>query len=107
MEAMSIDEHKTEEFNGLVTDQTISKFGHDFYDYFSSGLELPEDVSIVAVHEYPNAISGSLIIVEVDDIPIFQQRLSFKAYEIEDKALEARETFYMYLLSKKIEESVQ
>ena len=45
-----------EEFTGLVIDQTISKFGHDFYDSFMTGWGPPNDAFILTIKERPSTV---------------------------------------------------
>ena len=79
-----------EEFTGLVIDQTISKFGHDFYEYFIAEWEPPDDSSILTIRERPGAILGSVISVEIDDTVVFEDRLTPLASTTEEKAQDAR-----------------
>jgi len=86
-----------EEFTGLVIDQTISKFGHDFYDFFMAEWEPPNDAYILTIKERPSVVLGSLIWIEIDDIVIYESLLTPKISANEEKAQDARNFALEYI----------
>ncbi len=86
-----------EEFTGLVIDQTISKFGHDFYDSFMTGWEPPNDAFILTIKERPSVVLGSLIWIEIDDTVVYESLLTPKISANEEKAQEARNYALEYI----------
>ncbi len=86
-----------EEFTGLVIDQTISKFGHDFYDFFMAGWEPPNDAFILTIKERPSLVLGSLIWIEIDDTVVYESLLTPKLSANEEKAQDARNYALEYI----------
>lgn len=59
------------EVPGLVTDNTITRIGHDFYREFTDHWE-EEYPSSITINERPSARWGSWIIIKVDQDLLYQ-----------------------------------
>lgn len=96
-----------EEFaiEGLVTDQTISRVGHLFYDALVEGWDIPKNASVISIHERPDVFAGNIVWIEVDDVTVFQARMGTRTAGIEEKAEAARQFLDMYFFMQK--ESLQ
>lgn len=59
---------------GIITDQTITRFGRDFYSGFSQAWQAPEGLDDVnlTVRERPSARWGSLVWVEYRNETVFR-----------------------------------
>lgn len=90
------------EITGLVLDQAISGMGHEFFEYFTENWTLPGGSYIIEVRERPDPLLGSTITVFVNDIPVFQNIISMRSTQIEEKALLARDTVSSYLFKNTI-----
>ena len=79
---------KATEIDGLVMDQTISKFGHDFYDEFYTHWEVPPGVTdfTIVVREKPSRGTSTLISLEVNDNELLELPLQPKAEVVEELA---------------------
>lgn len=79
---------KATEIDGLVMDQTISKFGHDFYDEFYTHWEVPPGVTdfTIVVREKPARGTSTLISLEVNDNELLELPLQPKAEVVEELA---------------------
>ena len=86
------------EFSGLVIDQTITKFGHDFYDYFLAEWEPPTDAFTLTINEKPSLIFGTMVSVEVNDTVVYEGLLTPRG--IEDKAQDARNYALEFIASQ-------
>ena len=93
------------QIEGLVTDQTISRVGHLFYDNLVEGWEVPKDAGIITVHERPDIFAGNIVWVEVDEVIVFQDRMGTRTSGIEEKADLARQLIKKYIQLQK--ESLQ
>ncbi|MDR9365924.1 MAG: CsgE family curli-type amyloid fiber assembly protein [Balneolaceae bacterium] len=76
------------ELDGLVTDETRSKIGRDFYDIFYQQWEAPPNSSnfTIVISEQPTPSLGSLVSVSVNDEQIFRYRLQPRYEVIEQVA---------------------
>lgn len=65
------------EIDGLVVNETRTKAGYNFYEYFSNNWESPPNVSnySIVIKELPYRLRMTQIIVEVNDNVIFKQFL--------------------------------
>lgn len=64
--------HSSEiEVPGLVTDNTITRIGHDFYREFTSHWQ-EEYPGAITINERPSARWGSWIIIKVDQDLLYQ-----------------------------------
>jgi curli production assembly/transport component CsgE len=87
-----------EEFvlEGIVVDQTISRVGHLFYDALVANWEVPNDIGVITVRERPNAFTGNIIAVDVNNTVVFQNRMGTRAVGIEEKAISVRQIIIEY-----------
>ena len=84
---------------GLIIDQTRSKQGHDFYDYFNnawSNISVPTESNII-IEEMPARGTITRISLLVDNQLIFNRFLTPRASQIEDYASFAAQTLKQFL----------
>lgn len=76
------------EIDGLILDETRSKIGHDFYEYFYAGWSAPEKAKgfIITIRELPSRGIGAQIAVEVNNQTLTKQFLQPRADLIEGMA---------------------
>ena len=96
---------KATEIDGLVMDQTISKFGHDFYDEFYTHWEVPPGVTdfTIVVHEKPARGTSTLISLEVNDNELLEMPLQPKAEVVEELAAYALAVAQNFLIQARDE----
>jgi curli production assembly/transport component CsgE len=87
----------TFEIDGLVVDQTLSRIGHLFYEELINGWDIPGKTGVITVHERPDVFAGNIILVEVDEAIVFQDRMGTRATGIEEKAELARKQIINYI----------
>lgn len=73
------------EVDGLILDQTISKVGRDFYDYFYAHWEAPLEASnySITLKEQPPRMNRAYITIFVNEDEVFANFLSPRASVIE------------------------
>ncbi len=88
------------EIDGLIIDQTQTKIGRDFYDYFYANWEAPLFVKNynIYVKERPLPKMGSWIFIEAHEQQVFRQVLRPRAADIEESAKKAAEYVHNFLL---------
>ncbi|TWI58647.1 curli production assembly/transport component CsgE [Pseudomonas duriflava] len=93
-----------DDIQGLIVDNTISRFGHDFYRYFSDRLvdTTPLDFNLV-VKERPSARWGSLIWVEHNQRLVYRQFIQPNVMELKGIAYSAADQVKDTLDKQKIE----
>ena len=78
------------ELSGLIIDNTITRFGHDFHRYLSFQLQDASDLEgDLVVRERPSARWGSLVWVEYGQRTVYRRFLQPNVAEIEAIADEA------------------
>jgi curli production assembly/transport component CsgE len=78
------------ELSGLIIDNTITRFGHDFHRYLSFQLQDASDLEAdLVVRERPSARWGSLVWVEYGQRTVYRRFLQPNVAEIEAIADEA------------------
>lgn len=78
------------ELSGLIIDNTITRFGHDFHRYLSFNLQDASDLEgDLVVRERPSARWGSLVWVEYGQRTVYRRFLQPNVAEIEAIADEA------------------
>lgn len=78
------------ELSGLIIDNTITRFGHDFHRYLSFQLQDSSDLEgDLVVRERPSARWGSLVWVEYGQQTVYRRFLQPNVAEIEAIADEA------------------
>lgn len=76
---------------GMVLDETRSKMGSNFYSIFYNHWEAPENAQTftLTIREQPVPSRGTMIMIELDDQPIFRHRLEPRYYKTEQAAKQA------------------
>ncbi len=87
------------EIDGLVFDETKTKRGRDFFDYFYSQWEAPENASNYSIYviENPFRLTTTQIEIKINDITVFQSFLQPRADIIEQLADYAVSRTQLYL----------
>ena len=91
------------EVDGLIIDQTRSKFGHDFYQTFNNLWEdLPgiKDYNIIMVEDQSDPKSGTWISIEINTVVVFRSLLKPNSDSIEDSVKEAIEFSKEFLYTR-------
>lgn len=61
------------EIGGILTDETVTKFGHDLFDAFNRYWKPPEGASFnIGFSERFDPVRGSFITVRLNETPIFE-----------------------------------
>ncbi len=89
------------EIDGLLINETKTKIGQDFYEFFFNFWQAPENAKdfTLFVSERPTGNSGSWIWVNVNETTVFQNRLTPKADLIEETAQSAVSIVTNYLIN--------
>jgi len=76
------------EIDGLIIDQSRTKIGHEFYEYFYNLWQAPEKIRdyTIFIFEKADPRFGSRISISVDDWTIYQSMLKPRSVEIEEAA---------------------
>jgi curli production assembly/transport component CsgE len=75
------------EISGLMSDETVTKFGHDFYDAFHRAWKTIESARYnIIIGERVDPIRGSLINLRLDQNVIYEGFLTPKLDEIKELA---------------------
>ncbi|HPG40738.1 MAG TPA: CsgE family curli-type amyloid fiber assembly protein [bacterium] len=79
------------EIDGLIINDTKTKIGQEFYEYFYTLWEPPAGVYdyTIYISEMPTGQSGSWVFININDISIYQNRLTPRSDEIEEAARQA------------------
>lgn len=74
--------------SGLVLDETMSKMGRNFYDVFYQQWKKPKGAqnATITIQEQPIPSRGTMVIVEIDNEPVFKHRLEPRYYKTEEAA---------------------
>jgi len=96
------------ELDGMVHDETRSKFGRDFYDIFYRHWQSPPQASNYSIRiiEQPAPSLGSIIIVRVNDDETFKIRLQPKYDFVEEAGKSAVRATYVHLRDNKSEVTI-
>jgi curli production assembly/transport component CsgE len=96
------------ELSGLIIDNTITRFGHDFHRYLSFQLQ---DASALegdlVVRERPSARWGSLVWVEYGQRTVYRRFLQPNVAEIEDIATQAAQLILEEVNRSKLQNLLQ
>jgi curli production assembly/transport component CsgE len=98
--------HAAEEENiqGFIVDNTISRFGHDFYRYFSDRLVDTSQLDFnLVVRERPSARWGSLVWVEHDQRIVYRQFIQPNVTELKGIAFAAADMVKDAVAKQKLE----
>jgi len=100
LRADSASRHAGAEASGLVLDQALTKFGHDFYDLFYSSFEAPPGSTdyTVLVGERPGRGSSSLVVLTVNDQELIETPLPTRFDQMEELVAQAVEIAQGFLI---------
>ncbi|HZL09586.1 MAG TPA: CsgE family curli-type amyloid fiber assembly protein [Prolixibacteraceae bacterium] len=87
------------EIDGLLVDDTKTKTGKDFYDLFYSGWIAPKDATnyTITISEKPFRMTSTLIVVSINDTPVYQSILQPRQDIVEGLSIDAISTTQSYL----------
>lgn len=88
---------------GMVIDESMTRFGRDFYDRFYRYWRTPPKAGFhtVRIVEEPRPGRGTLVQVKVNDDAVYQARLQPGANPVQDRPLQAARRAYAYVQSGK------
>ena len=88
------------EIDGLLIDETKTKSGRDFYEYFYKDWTPPVGVKnyMIFISERPYRLNNTLIEIKINETLVFQQFLQRRDEFVENLAKEAAQRVYIYLL---------
>lgn len=88
---------------GLIIEETMTKIGYDFYEYFYLLWEAPGEIPVkdynIFISERASPMWGSWVQVRVDERIVWNSVLRPRSTEIEDAAKEAIEATKEYLVN--------
>lgn len=88
------------EISGLIFEETMTRIGYEFYEYFFLFWEAPE-VEVkeynILISEIASPIWGSWVKVNVDETTVWSKMLRPRSEEVEDAVKEAIEATKQYL----------
>jgi curli production assembly/transport component CsgE len=88
---------------GLIIEETMTKIGYDFYEYFYLLWEAPGEIPVkdynIFISERASPLWGSWVQVRVDERIVWNSVLRPRSTEIEDAAKEAIEATKEYLVN--------
>ena len=87
------------EIDGLLVDDTKTKTGKEFYDLFYSNWEAPAEAKnySITISEKPFRLSSTLIVVSINDTPVYQSVLQPRQDIVEGLSMDALMTTQSYL----------
>ena len=87
------------EIDGLLVDDTKTKTGKDFYDLFYSRWQPPKGAKNygITISEKPFRLTSTLIVVSINDNPVYQAVLQPRQDIVEGLSDDAVATTYSYL----------
>jgi len=96
------------ELSGLIIDNTVSRFGHDFHRYLSFRLQDSSELeNDLVVRERPSARWGSLVWVEYGPRTVYRRFLQPNMTEIETIADEAAQVILEDISRSKLQNLLQ
>lgn len=101
------------EITGLILDETKTKPGRDFYEYFSTFWQEVKGLQYtITISELPDATRGTFVSLTVNDTLVYRRRLNPQPEVIEQEARRAVSAakIYMYkqlTAEKQLEEEFQ
>lgn len=92
-------EYSDLEIDGLLFDETKTKSGRDFYDYFYSAWEAPPDARnySIFIQEKPYRLTTTMIEIKINETIVFQSFLQPRQEIVELLAEQAVLQTYRYL----------
>ena len=92
-EEVAVEEELMTEITGLIIEQTMTKVGYDFYEYFYMLWEPPPEAAgrefNIYISERASPMWGSWVDVSIDDTVVWSSVLQPRSVEIEDAVAEA------------------
>jgi curli production assembly/transport component CsgE len=87
------------EIDGLLFDETKTKSGKDFYDFFYSGWVAPANAKnfSIFIAEKPYRLTTTLIEIKINETTVFQSFLQPRGDIVEQLAQQAVEQTQLYL----------
>ncbi|MCH7410361.1 curli production assembly/transport protein CsgE [Belliella sp. DSM 111904] len=87
------------ELDGLIIDETKTKSGKEFYDFFFREWEAPEGAKnyTIFIEEKPFRLNTTMVEILINETLIFQSLLQPRGDVIESLAIDATATTKMYL----------
>jgi curli production assembly/transport component CsgE len=87
------------ELSGLIVDETQTKIGRDFYEYFYSNWTAPGGVReyTIVISEKPLPQRGTQVTVTVNDLDVYQAFLQPRLEVIEENVFAALQRTGMFL----------
>jgi len=91
------------QIEGLIIDKTRTKVGHDFYEIFYLKIQKMPGMEYfnIIVDEFVDPQFGSRISVSINEIVLYQNFVSSRFDDIEEKANEASETINYFFINWK------
>lgn len=89
------------EITGLILDETKTKAGRDFFEWFNTYWREVEGLSYtISIQEIPDVTRGTFIFIKVNDTQVYGQRMNPNPHIIENAARSAvdRVRFYFFKL---------
>ena len=92
-EEIAAEEGLMEEITGLIIEQTMTKIGYDFYEYFFMMWEAPPEAAgkefNIYIHERASPAWGSWVDVSINNTVVWSGVLRPRSVEIEDAVTQA------------------
>ena len=102
-EEIAAEEELMEEITGLIIEQTMTRIGYDFYEYFFLLWEAPREVGVkdynIFIDERASPMWGSWVSVGVNGATVWNKVLRPRSAEVEDAAKEAIVATQQYLIN--------
>ena len=100
-EEMAAEDEVIMEITGLIFEETMTKIGYDFYEYFFLLWEAPEGIAVkdynIFIKERASPIWGSWVQVAVDETAVWSRVIRPRSEDVEDAAKEAIAATQQYL----------
>jgi curli production assembly/transport component CsgE len=96
--------------DGLIINETVSKMGNDFYQYFHDNWDIPASAKkfTIYINEKPMPGMGNLITIKINHDEIFKNRISPRQEVIKSLAGYAISQAQRYLMNyEKIKEQLE
>lgn len=89
------------EISGLMLDETKTKIGRDFYEYFNTHWQEIKGINYtITITELPSAIRGSIMRIKWNDEVIYQAILNPRPGQVEKTAKQAVLEVQVYALKQ-------
>ncbi|MGM0945485.1 MAG: CsgE family curli-type amyloid fiber assembly protein [Bacteroidota bacterium] len=87
------------EIDGLIVDETKTKVGRDFYDFFFRDWQAPEEASNYSIFiiEKPFRLNTTIIEIKINEITVFESFLQPRGDFVENLAVQSIANTQFYL----------